>query len=146
VNGLYTVGFAGKTLEEFIALLKGVAADRVIDIRLRPSSQLSGFARQPDLRFVLEHYEGIEYRHEPELAPTPEILDEYRKSKDWGHYERRFHGLMLERDVASKVAAAVEDAVVPVLLCSEPTPEKCHRRLIAEHYAESEGCREVRHL
>ncbi len=42
---VYTIGFAGKSLQQFVSLLKRAHVTRLIDVRLRPGSQLSGFAR-----------------------------------------------------------------------------------------------------
>ena len=33
-----------------------------------------------------------------------------------------------------------------VLLCSEPTPDKCHRRLVAEYFTEKWGNINIIHL
>lgn len=78
-----TIGFGGKGLKEFVGLLRDASVSKVIDTRLRPDGQLSAYARRRDLEFFLESYESIEYEHNPDLAPTPEILDAYRRTKDW---------------------------------------------------------------
>ena len=132
---LYTIGFAGKTAEEFFALLTSAGVRTVIDIRQNRIGQLSGFAKFPDIAFLLDRVAGIGYRHEAALAPTPEILKAYRASRDWLGYEVAFLGLMKERGVPERIPVAgfVGGAA---LLCSEPGPEKCHRRLVAELLAD----------
>ena len=74
-------------------------------------------------------------RAEPLLAPTAEILDEYRQTKDWATYEARFLPLMQERKVEEIASALLEDHSAPCLLCSEATADRCHRRLVAEYWA-----------
>jgi len=129
---IYTVGFAGKSAEAFFGALKRAGVRRVVDIRLRPNGGLSLFARGKDLPFLLRGLCGAEYVHEPQLAPTKEILSDYRKKRiDWPEYERRYCALLDERDIARKLDRKLFD-IPSVLLCSEAKPDQCHRRLAAE--------------
>lgn len=146
---LCTIGFAGKTAEDFFALLRGAGVQQLIDVRQNRGGQLSGFAKHPDLSFFLRVVEKIEYAHEPLLAPPPELLKSYREGKDWPAYEIAFLEEMKNRGVPEKVDT-VSWASKVALLCSEPGPEKCHRRLVAEllaaHWQASGDEVEVRHL
>jgi len=117
-----------------------------MDIRLNNTSQLAAFAKRDDLAYFLDAICGAEYLHEPLLAPTQEILDAYKKRKgDWDAYEREFLTLMRERKIESKLDRA-QFAASTVLLCSEPTPEHCHRRLVLEYLAEKWGGIAIHHL
>ncbi len=79
-------------------MLRDNRIERLVDIRLRPSGQLAGFAKQEDLPYFLrELSNGCRYTHLPLLAPTREILEEYRKDGDWLRYVDRFESLMDER-------------------------------------------------
>jgi uncharacterized protein (DUF488 family) len=130
-----TIGFAGKTAEEFFALLTEARVKKLIDIRENRGGQLSGFAKYPDLAFFLQRIAGIAYTHEPKLAPSPEIRKAYRATKDWAIYEASFLQLMHDRDIPRALEPLQLEGTV-ALLCSEPGPEKCHRRLVAEIFAE----------
>ncbi len=146
---LCTIGFAGKSAQEFFRLLEDAKVEKLIDIRLNRGGQLSGFAKFPDLEFFLEEVSGIAYSHEPQFAPTADLLDTYRENKDWATYEVGFLALMKERGV-SQVFDVATWPPRATLLCSEPGPEKCHRRLVADLLAEhwrSQGHHvEIRHL
>jgi len=146
---LCTIGFTGKTAKEFFRLLQEAGVRKVLDIRDNRIGQLSGFAKFPDLAFFLERIAGISYAHAPELAPSPEIRKAYQRSKDWPAYESAFLQLMRERQIPEKAAPAEYEGTV-ALLCSEPGPEKCHRRLVAELLAEHWRAQghtiEIRHL
>lgn len=48
---LYTIGFSGKSAEQFFTRLSTAKIRRVIDIRLNPAGQLSGFAKARDLSY-----------------------------------------------------------------------------------------------
>ncbi len=128
-----TIGFTQKGAERFFALLGEARVRRVVDVRLRPESQLSGYAKGRDLAFFLQRLLGVHYRHEPLLAPSPEILTAYknRKAMSWTEYERRFLELMAERRIERRLRP--EDFEDACLLCSEHLPHRCHRRLVAEY-------------
>ena len=144
---LYTIGFTQKSAEEFFEILNAHAIRRLVDIRINPSGQLSGFARQRDLPYFLDRLaEGCEYVHLPELAPTKEILKDYRADKDWELYEGRFEALMDERQIPDILNSQDFEERACCLLCSEATPEHCHRRLVAERLAKHWPDVEIVHL
>lgn len=142
---VYTIGFTKKSAESFFGALKRSGAQRLIDVRLNNVSQLAGFAKRDDLRYFLREIAQLDYVAMPELAPTQEMLDRYRKHKGgWAAYEQEFLALMRDRQVERTVARdLVADAV---LLCSEDTPDRCHRRLVAEYLEAHWGDIDVRHL
>ena len=142
---IYTIGFTKKPLARFIALLQGAGVDAIIDTRLRPNSQLSGYAKQDDLAFILKTFH-IAYEHRPDLAPTDEILDTYRQAKDWQAYEVRFQPLIRERAIEHIAQEVFDRYQTPCLLCSEDTADRCHRRLVAEYWAEHIPILEIVHL
>ena len=80
---LYTIGFTKKTARQFFGLLKSNGIEVLIDIRLHPDGQLSGFSKKDDLSFFLKELINSDYRHMPRLAPEDEILKTYRIDHDW---------------------------------------------------------------
>jgi uncharacterized protein (DUF488 family) len=142
---VFTIGFTRKSAEEFFGKLHGAGVKRLVDIRLNNTSQLAGFAKKDDLRYFLKNLVDIEYVHLPELAPTQDILDAFKKEKgEWSAYESRFLQLMKERRVEETVPRDLLH--LGCLLCSEETPEKCHRRLAAEYLQTRWGNMEITHL
>jgi uncharacterized protein (DUF488 family) len=133
---IYTIGFTQTTAEHFFGRLRAAGVQRLLDVRLNNSSQLAGFAKAKDLPYFLRELVGATYEHEPLLAPTQELLDEYKKRKgDWGSYKRRFLDLMAERQIERALSPA-EFELPTALLCSEATAENCHRRLVCEYLAD----------
>lgn len=130
-----TIGFAGKSAEQFFSLLQQAGVKHILDIRQNRGGQLSGFAKHPDLAFFLERIAGVTYAHEPLLAPAPELLKAYRKNKNWPGYEQGFLATMKERGVPHSLKMSDWPNSF-ALLCSEAGPEKCHRRLVADLLAE----------
>jgi uncharacterized protein (DUF488 family) len=133
---IYTIGFTQTTAEHFFGRLKAAGVQRLLDVRLNNSSQLAGFAKARDLPFFLGELLGASYEHDPHLAPTQALLDDYKKRQgDWSTYERDFLELMAERHIESALSPA-EFETPTALLCSEATAENCHRRLVCEYLAE----------
>lgn len=133
---IYSIGFTQTTAEHFFGRLKKAGVRRLLDVRLNNSSQLAGFAKARDLSYFLDSLIGADYRHEPLLAPTKDLLDAYKKEgMSWDEYERRFVALLKDREVERRLNW--DDFFVPtVLLCSEATAEHCHRRLVCEYLTE----------
>jgi uncharacterized protein (DUF488 family) len=143
---IYTIGFGQKTAEQFFGSLKAAGIRRLVDVRLNNVSQLAGFTKKDDLPYFLRELGGIDYIYERLLAPTQELLDSYKKHKgSWEEYERDFLKLMRERKIEEALDRSLF-GVPSVLLCSEPTAEHCHRRLVAEYLRERWGPLEIKHL
>jgi len=107
---------------------------------------LAAFTKRDDLRYFLREICRAEYEHLPVLSPTKEILDAYKKKTiPWEQYEVRFMAQLAEREVESAVDRRLFD-VPCVLLCSEPTAERCHRRLVVEYLSRHWGDVKIVHL
>ena len=143
---LYTIGFTQKSAERFFDLLQQNHVRSLVDIRLHPGGQLSGFAKQDDLQYFLHRLIGCEYRHMPILAPEDESLAHYRKDRNWSRYVESFEALMAARNVPRVLDRDFFAKTASCLLCSEATPERCHRRLVAERIAREWPDVDVVHL
>lgn len=142
---LCTIGFTGKTAEDFFSRLRSGRVKRILDVRLNNTGQLAGFSKRDDLKFFTQEILAAEYVHLPLLAPTQEMLDEYRKEKrGWDLYEKRFRELMAEREIEKMLDRDLLDG--GCLLCSEDKPHQCHRRIVAEYLKEKWSNVEVLHL
>jgi uncharacterized protein (DUF488 family) len=143
---IFTIGFTKKSAEMFFSRLKYARVKRLVDVRLNNVSQLAGFTKRDDLQYFTKAICGIEYVHIPNLAPTAEILDPYKKQKngDWPLYERQFLELMRARRIEETVSRDLLDS--GCLLCSEETPHHCHRRLVAEYLKEKWDGIEIEHI
>jgi uncharacterized protein (DUF488 family) len=142
---LYTIGFTQKSAETFFETLRKSGAKRVVDVRLNNVSQLAGFTKKQDLAYFLSTICGMDYKHVPLLAPTQDMLDEYKKHRgSWPDYEEKFLQLMRERRIEHEVSHELLDDAC--LLCSEDKPANCHRRLVAEYLKDRWSEMEIRHL
>ena len=129
---LFTIGFTNKPAEKFFKLLTNSNVSVLVDTRINNVSQLSGFAKGQDLAFFAKSIGGMGYQHKIDFAPTKVLLDRYRKKEiTWAQYENEYLNLLDSRKIGDKID--IEKLHKNCLLCSEHTPEKCHRRLLAEY-------------
>jgi uncharacterized protein (DUF488 family) len=142
---IFTIGFTKKSAETFFTRLKNAGVKRLVDVRLNNVSQLAGFTKKDDLRYFTKEICGIEYVHLPSLAPTKDILDDYKKNNgDWDVYEHKFLDLMRSRHIENSTPHEVVEG--GCLLCSEERPHHCHRRLVAEYLKEKWGDVQIEHI
>ena len=145
---IFTIGFTQKNAETFFGLLEKNGVKTLIDVRLNNTSQLAAFTKGEDLKFFLSAIVGVGYIHDTLLAPTQDLLKRYKKGETtWEEYEAEFRDIMKERDIETHIRTTYADVPSPVcLLCSEATPEHCHRRLVADIFAEVFPHSEIIHL
>lgn len=143
---VFTIGFTKKSAESFFTKLQRAGVKRLLDVRLNNVSQLAGFAKRDDLKYFLKAICNVDYAHMPDLAPTQDMLDAYKKHRnaDWTWYEREFLELMQRRGIEDSVPRELFDQAC--LLCSEDKPERCHRRLVAEYLRTKWGDLTIEHI
>lgn len=129
---LFTIGFTGSSAEHFFKRLSMAGVRKVIDVRLWPDTQLSGFAKRKDLPYFLKALAGIDYEYRAELAPIEEILKKYKDGQmSWDEYARAYSALLEQRSVAQKINPDEFDG--GCFLCAELSSTHCHRRILAEY-------------
>lgn len=134
---IYTMGFTQKSAEKFFELIKKHKIELLIDIRLNNQSQLAGFTKGRDLQYFLDKICGCAYVHDDIFAPTKEVLSDYKKKAiTWDEYVVHYDALLNSRAIVKYFMRYTDGYNKVLLLCSEPTPENCHRRLLAEFLQE----------
>ena len=142
---VFTIGSSQKNARQFFSLLKESGVKRLIDIRLKNSSQLAGFTKVPDIEYFLKEIADISYLHMPQFAPSESILADYKAKKiSWEEYELEYSALIQKRDPLARLDSGLFDQ--SCLLCSEPTALQCHRRLAAEYLASKIEAVKIVHL
>ncbi len=144
---IFTIGFTKMTAEEFFTCLERNRVKRIVDVRLYNTSQLLAFSKYPDIEFFLRNLSGIDYVHDLQFAPSERILESYKKKYiTWEEYEEAFAALMATRDIDKYILKNYAHEENYCLLCTEVSPENCHRRLVAEKIKEVLGDVEIVHL
>ena len=144
---IFTIGFAQKSAEKFFQILKENNVECLIDVRLNNVSQLAGFTKSKDLQYFLKIIIDADYIHNIKYAPTKDILDDYKKNKiSWLEYEIKYRKLIESRKIEQIFKNDIKNYNNVCLLCSEPLPQNCHRRLLAEYLKKQFNKVEVKHL
>jgi uncharacterized protein (DUF488 family) len=131
---IFTIGYAGKNAREFFTILKQAGIRKVIDVRLYNTSQLAGFTKKQDIEYFLQTIIAAEYVHLPIMAPTKQLLNDYKKRQiSWHQYETQFKTIISQRQIERYITP--QDMDMSCFLCSETTANNCHRRLVAEYLA-----------
>ena len=145
---IFTIGFIKKSAEVFFEMLELHRITEIIDVRFNNNSQLYGYAKAADLKFFLKRISSIEYRQDSKFVPTKELFQNYQeKLITWEEYTAEFERIMQARRIVPHILTNYSDSpeVRYCLLCTEVSAENCHRRLIAEKFAEVFGM-EIVHL
>ena len=88
---------------------------------------------------------NIPYIHIKDFAPTKELLSDYQNKKiDWAGYQLIFRQLIEQRNIEKKYEIKEFDDAC--FLCSEESPDKCHRRLLVEFFKEKNPDINIVHL
>lgn len=144
---IFTIGFTQKTAREFFDKIKNNKIELLFDIRLNNVSQLAGFAKGKDLEYFLKVICDCEYVHDILFAPTKELLDNYRAKKtSWVEYEKVFSEIMNNRQLNKRFENFYNKYENICLLCTEPTADQCHRRLVAEFLQNNFEDIEIKHI
>lgn len=143
---IVTIGFTRSSAEHFFERLRDAGVTRIVDVRLNNVSQLAGFSKYPDIDYLARVVLGAAYEHDLRLAPTQDLLDGYRKLKrGWDFYRSGYLALMKERNIPAALDRSAYEDNVTALLCTEPSFETCHRRLVAEAL-EREWAAAIQHI
>ena len=145
MSTIYTIGFTKKSAEEFFNLLRDNGVSLLADIRLNNTGQLAGYTKWKDLAFFLSLV-GIKYEYWRDFAPTKGLRKEYQIDLVFQKYAAAYKNLIAERCAVSKLKQDIFCAEKVCLLCSESTPEKCHRSLAADLIYQAIPIIAVKHL
>ena len=126
---IFTIGYEGTTMDEFIAALTRAGVKRVIDVRALPLSRRPGFSKTP-LRGALAEA-GIDYVHLRALGTPPEGRTAAKRG-DRVTLERVYEGQLElpEAIVAAEEMKRLAAERPSALLCYERDPGDCHRTLL----------------
>ncbi len=142
---IFTIGYASRNAREFFTILKQAGIRKVIDVRLYNTSRLAGFTKRQDIEYFLQAIVGANYVHLPIMAPTKQLLNDYKKGLiSWQQYETQFKAIIAQRQIERHIM--LQDTDMGCFLCSEAKTDNCHRRLVAEYLAEHWQNVSIHHL
>ena len=123
----YTIGYSGRKIPEFIAILKSVSICSVVDIRFSPISIYRPDFNKCNLQTLLKQHD-ISYFHKPELGLPRDIrsiaIDTNSRDVLWDWYDRYIVSNYINGNLDNFFNSSVHPIV---LLCLEVSPLECHR-------------------
>jgi uncharacterized protein (DUF488 family) len=136
-RALYTFGYEGISIEDFVARLKTAGVRSVLDVRQLPLSRKRGFSKN-SLAATL-HRAGFIYAHLPALGCPRPIRDRYKIDGDWAAYVKAFGAYLAEQTEAVAELAQIAQKSTACLVCFEADFNRCHRSLVARATARAGG-------
>lgn len=133
---LFTIGYEGATLDDFMRALKVAKIDVLLDVRELPISRRKGFSKTALGSALTEA--GIRYRHEKQLGSPKTIRHRLREDGNYPRFFRDFDRHLIEQSALLETLAEELKGNV-ALMCYEKDHEECHRRSVANALAELLG-------
>jgi uncharacterized protein (DUF488 family) len=131
VKSLFTIGYEGKTQDEFLGELTDAGVELLIDVRAIAASRRPGFSKTALAGALAE--KGIGYLHLRPLGTPAAGREAARKGRV--AEMREIYAVQLETPEAQLAMEMALDAAAEkkaVLLCYEADPAGCHRSMLAE--------------
>ena len=131
---IYTTGYEGESIDEFVEKLLNVQVDILVDVRKLPLSRKKGFSKTP-LRTALST-KGIDYHHYPELG-MPDHLRKLRHDlDDNGPILDAYDSLLPQHETTVAALAELATQKTVCLMCFEADATQCHRSRLADYLSQ----------
>ncbi|NQY12889.1 MAG: DUF488 domain-containing protein [Henriciella sp.] len=141
---IYTIGYEGSELDNFLRTLDGVGVSVLIDVRDRAQSRKKGFSKSA-LSQALEEV-GIKYLHFPKLG-DPKEGRQAARSGDIALFRKIYSNVLSTREAQveiNKIKEIAKEKKV-CLMCFERNPKECHRKMITDEIDSSTSIG-IRHI
>jgi uncharacterized protein (DUF488 family) len=134
---LFTIGYEGRAIEEFIARLKHFNISRLIDVREIPLSRKSGFSKTSLCEKLKDNQ--IDYVHIRALGSPSPIRKKLKSDSDYDYFFKAYNKYLSNNaNVIKEVYNFISDGI-NCIMCFERLPEKCHRSAVADKIKEYDG-------
>ena len=127
---LFTFGYEGLSIRDFVARLQANRVREVFDVRELPLSRKPGFSKRA-FAAVLEEA-GIGYRHIAVFGCPRPIRNRFKSDGNWDVYVKAFEFYLAQQDEATKGLAKAAKGTTACLVCFEADFNRCHRSLVAQ--------------
>ena len=132
MDKLFTIGYEGADLKEFLTVLKNAGTDVLLDVRELPMSRRKGFSKNA-LKAALAEV-GIDYRHEKRLGSPKDVRHRLRENWDYNRFFNDFNQ-HLRKQMALLDQLTEELTGNVALMCYEKDHTTCHRSSVGDMFA-----------
>ncbi|MEM4255220.1 MAG: DUF488 domain-containing protein [Candidatus Norongarragalinales archaeon] len=134
---IFTIGYEGLNIDQFIEKLKENGIKQLTDVRQLAFSRKNGFSKG-----ILEarlKQAGIRYKHFPSLGSPKALRDKLHEDWDYTHFFGEYRKHINDEDVIAEIQdlGAVSNIRKTAIMCFEKDVEKCHRSIIKEKLVEN---------
>jgi uncharacterized protein (DUF488 family) len=134
---IFTIGYEGREIDDFISHLKSLKITRLIDVRELPLSRKRGFSKS-QLKRRMES-ENIEYVHIRSLGSPSKIRHRLREDHNYDQFFSAFHNhLAVNTEAIARAHGYIRDGT-NCLMCYERSSDRCHRSAVAQKIKEYDG-------
>lgn len=130
MNTIYTIGYQGVDIDEFVICLKKNSIQVLADVRQRPFSRKAGFSQQA-LSNKLSDI-GIAYKYFEALGCPEQIRDNYKIDGDWSAYCESYNKFLMNESFVLESLTSYIKNFPCAIFCFEADANYCHRSLIAK--------------
>ena len=140
---VFTSGYEGLSLVQFIERLATAGVTAVVDVRELPLSHKPGFSKRPLSEALADA--GIGYRHIKALGAPKPIRDRLKKTGDRRAFLKNYREHLRDQAAALSELGQIARESTACLVCFEANPALCHRSVVADALAKETGAA-IRHL
>ncbi|MBN2183527.1 MAG: DUF488 domain-containing protein [Sedimentisphaerales bacterium] len=136
-KALFTIGYEGVCIDDFISNLHVNNIEYIIDVRALPLSRKPGFSKN-QLAKKLQS-EDIQYIHLGDLGTPKDIREELKATRDYTKFFKKMEKYLSDKQEVIKVAYDHAMNSTCCLMCFEKFATQCHRKIIAEKIKATNG-------
>lgn len=130
---IYTMGFKGKSQEEFIKTINEEKIEFVVDIRERKRFPILGFSNEDEMKKYLKEKCNCDYLYNSILAPMCGYYEAYtERAISWEEYVTKYKETLSKRGIAGRFLIDCMEYERIMIICLGKTPCRCSRKLLAE--------------
>lgn len=135
---IYTMGFKGKSQEEFIKTINEKKIEFVVDIRERKRFPILGFSNENEMKKYLKEKCNCDYLYNSMLAPMCGYYEAYtERAISWDEYVAKYKETLSERGITGRFFIDCMEYERIMIICLGKTPGRCSRKLLAEWLKEN---------
>ncbi len=141
---IFTAGYEGKTIDQFIATLISNHIDMIFDVREIPLSRKKGFSKTALSNILNEN--NINYAHFKELGSPKDIRDRLYSDHNYFAFFNSYREYLHTQEATMEIIKTAIEANKKMqfcLLCFENNPMECHRSIVAEEIYNSLDTAEI---
>jgi len=134
---LFTIGYEGFEIGEFVAHLKNNDIDCLLDVREIPLSRKRGFSKRALAQRLKQA--DIHYVHLRDLGSPKSIREDLKLTENYSNFFDKIEKHLVEKKESIETAYKYVVNYTCCLMCFERLAARCHRKMVAAKIQERDG-------